>query len=119
MQNEEFNVHYEEVKEAVKRFEALQRLQKNKDFKFIINEGYLRDEAVRLVKMRADKSAIFNESIKNSIDNKIIGVGEFNEYLRTIHNIGVTAIAELEAYEAYENSQEFADTLVEDVIEED
>lgn len=112
--NEEFNVRYEEVLEAIKKFEALERLSKNKDFKFLITEGYLNNEAVRLVKMRADKSAIFNEAIKNSIDGKITGVGEFNEYLRNIHNTGLTAITELAAYEEYQNEKEAEATVVTD-----
>lgn len=47
-QIQQIEVGFEEAKEVIALRDALIRLQTNEDFKKVINENYLRDEALRL-----------------------------------------------------------------------
>jgi len=74
------------AKKHVELDEALTRLQSNRDFKRIITDGYFRDEAVRLVHLKASpemQTPFAQAAIVRSID----AIGELNDFFRTIkHN---------------------------------
>lgn len=55
---------------------AIERLQKNKDFKRVVIDGYLNAEAVRLVHQRSQPGMDVAE-----IDKAIVGIGQFVQYL--------------------------------------
>jgi hypothetical protein len=50
---DEIQVDIEQAREVVAESEALNRLFKNTDFKKLILEGYFKDEAARLVELKA------------------------------------------------------------------
>ena len=110
----ELELRLSQIKEVIKKGDALERLSKNKDFKFLILDGYLKEEAARLVKLRADNSSTFNEVIKKSIDSKITGVGEFNEFLRMIKKNSDSGIDELVKYEEYLAMKDMEGVIIED-----
>jgi hypothetical protein len=57
------------------------KLMKNRHFKDIIEEGYFKEEAARLVMA---KSAPLTEDQQRNIDGMIIGVGALANYLNMI-----------------------------------
>lgn len=73
--------------------ESLKRLMKNKDFQQIVLNGYLRDEAVRAVEQRAEPA--MQEHLA-AVDNVIVGIGQFHQYLKTINRFGDLAHKNLE-----------------------
>lgn len=62
------------IKEAqtkLDKYKALERLKKNRDFNQIINEGFLQEEAIRLVHLKAHpamQTIAHQESIIKQID---------------------------------------------------
>ena len=80
----------EEGKKTVHLRDALNLLSQNAEFKEIILEGYFKNEASRLVLLRADP-AMQSEEIQKSIDNSIIAVGNLRVYLNTIMQLGSMA----------------------------
>lgn len=63
-QYEEVEVSIREAKKMVELGNALQRLEKNRDFKKVIIDNYLREEAIRLVHLRGDPNMQDEESQK-------------------------------------------------------
>jgi len=61
--------------------EALQRLLRNRDFKRVIMEHYLRDEAVRAVKLMAAPECQ-NPTQQEALQKIIIGIGQLDQFLR-------------------------------------
>mgnify|MGYP000548386680 FL=1 len=59
---------------------ALDRLKKNKDFKDVVMKGYFREEAIRLVHLKANNSMQDPEAQK-SILNQIDAIGHFCVYM--------------------------------------
>lgn len=88
----------EQASESVKDLEALKRLEKNRDFKRLISDGYFKDEASRAVLMLADPSMQEPER-QRSLHNSIIACGEFRQYLGTKYQLGNIAIRSLAADE--------------------
>lgn len=86
----EIEVSIEEAKEVVELGKALDRLTNNQDFKLIIREGYLRDEAVRLVHLKGDPN-MQGESQQRNIDRDIMGIGSLLSYFRKIQYMSAQA----------------------------
>jgi hypothetical protein len=61
--------------------EALLRLEKNADFKAVISSGYLREQAIRLVLLKADP-AMQTPDKQASIVRQIDAIGELHDYFR-------------------------------------
>ena len=57
------------------------KLLKNKQFKDVIEDGYFKEEAARLVMA---KSAPLNEDQHKNIDGMILGIGSLSNYLNMI-----------------------------------
>lgn len=77
---------------------ALERLRRNPDFKSLIVQGYLKDEAVRLVHAKADPQ--FDSPTRQAaIDRDINAIGAFAVFLRTTEQLGGSAMASLETNE--------------------
>lgn len=100
---QEVEVSIEECKRIVDIRDSLNRLMKNKDFCKVIEEGYLREEAVRLVCAKASPS-LQSEEMQRRIIRDIDAIGSFNQYLSTIMQTGYQADKTLE--DAQETLQE-------------
>lgn len=99
------------AKEMVDIRDALVRLQKNKDFKKVIEEEYFLKEASRLVLARANLSLSADQ--KANILQMIDGIGCLSSYFDLIHRRG----AEMEqTIKTNENVRE--DLLKEEIINE-
>lgn len=85
-------------KADIKLLEALERLEKNRDFITIIGKGYLEKEALRLISFRTDPSSQSDISQRN-VMRDIDGIASFSDYLRHIRKDGDIAKASLERSE--------------------
>ena len=91
-------VSIEDAKKKIALFRALEKLQKNKDFKLLINTGYLENEAIRLVHLKSDFNMTAPEQ-QEFIDRAIVSIGNFRSYLSSIYQQGHGAIQALEDHE--------------------
>lgn len=74
------------IRESVKEVEfaeALQRLQNNRDFKRVVLDGYLTQEAVRLVHLMSDP-AVQDPATQQSIHLQLRAVGELNAFFQRV-----------------------------------
>ena len=74
----------------IKILDALNRLEKNADYKLIIGNGYLKEEALRLISLRTDPSTQSELSQRNLIRD-IDGIASFQDYLLHIRIEGENA----------------------------
>lgn len=88
----------DQAQDAIKDLEALKRLEKNRDFKRLITEGYFREEASRLVLMLPDPN-MQEPAMQKSMQEGIIACGQFRQYLGTKYQIGNAAVRSLAADE--------------------
>lgn len=94
--------------EIVEMYKSLIRLQNNRDFKKLIKEGYLEQEAIRLVHLKADPVYQTGER-QAAIDKDISAIGGLLQFFRTVaHNAGVA-----------EKSIEFDRATREDILSEE
>ena len=91
---EEVELTIKQAKEAVELKDSVLKLQKNKDFKAVINEGYFEKQASRLVLLKADPS-MQSERDQKEIDNNIIAIGYLRQYLSTLVQLGYKAEREV------------------------
>lgn len=70
--------------------EALERLQSNRDFKLLINEAYLRNEAIRLVHAKSDP-ATQDPDKQAAIIRDIDGIGCLLAFLRNTRQLAEMA----------------------------
>ena len=106
-QVQQVEVSIEDARKQIELSEKLRRLEKNKDFKALILDGLLREDAVRQVMLRATPQLHAPgpgaETAKNGIEARMSMIGELNNYFRYIHIEGEGAI---EAIKEYENTHE-------------
>lgn len=95
---DQLEVTIEQAQEAIKNMDALKQLEKHKAFKRIISEGFFKDEASRMVLLKADPSMASPE-MQESLDNGIIACGHFRQYLSGIYQLGNAAVRSLAADE--------------------
>ena len=78
-------VEINEAREWLKRDEALKRLLDNPDFQEVILEGYLKEEAVRLVSLKADPNFFFQgEQQMAYLDMLETGIGALHQYFNLV-----------------------------------
>ena len=70
-------------KKSVDLGNALERLLRNRDFKAVIMEGYMKDEAIRLVHLKADP-AMQTPASQHSIVSQIDAIGAVTSYLNEV-----------------------------------
>jgi len=87
----EIEIHIEQAKKDVEYGNTLDRLRKNKDFIEIVEEGFFRNEAERVCALKASPH-IQGDGEQAQIDNIIISIGGFREYLRTINQLRSMAL---------------------------
>lgn len=97
-QIEQVEVSIEHAKQAIELRDALDRLGKNEDFKKIMTEGYFKDEASRLVLLKADPEAQ-TEDTQRYLDNSITAIGYVRLYFSTIMQLGIQMERSLKADE--------------------
>lgn len=86
-------------KVAVELDKALQRLTQNRDFIQVIKTGYLEQEAIRLVHLKADPFMATPER-QASIVAQIDAIGGLLAYFRTIGQNAIQALKNIEQDEA-------------------
>lgn len=107
MHNQEFDLEQVEVSlteanEAIEMRNALLRLSENEDFKKIIHQKYFKDEASRLVLLRASPAFSTKED-QEALLKSIDAIGEFRMFLNTIDQVGKQMI---KSKEDLENTRE-------------
>lgn len=88
-------VTIEQCEEQIALLEALERLEGNDDFIFVITNNLLREEAIRAVKAEADEN--LDPKGKKGMKNVRICIGQLESYFRKIRifgNASKRAIAE-------------------------
>ena len=104
-------VTIEQLEEAIAMQDALEQLEQNVFYKKVIAEGYLKDNAVRLVHLKG-ASAMSDKSHQEGIIKQLDGIGSLSEHLRAIVNMGNIARKRLDEY-----SQELSQEELEDALE--
>jgi hypothetical protein len=72
-----------ENRQYLSLYEAFERLQENRDFKTVIQNGYLKDEAVRLVHLKADPNMQTPER-QEAILGGINGIGQLLSFFNAM-----------------------------------
>lgn len=80
---QEIDKSIQEARVTVELGNALARLQSNRDFKKVIETGYFKDEAVRLVHLLSDPNMQTPEK-QQAILSDIRAVGALKNYLGTV-----------------------------------
>lgn len=86
------------IKESKKTIElgaSLNRLMNNKDFKAVILDGYLREEAIRLVNLKGSPEIEGDPKKEAAVMKQIDSIGSFAGYLRTVFQMTQRAEKEL------------------------
>lgn len=119
MSTEQLNaveIDIERARELIELAEALKRLHNNKDFKLIIREGYFKEEASRVVIVRADPEMASEEDQKQ-INDIITSIGGLFAYFHKIYALGNRAQMSLVADEET-RSEILEEQLAEDDLNE-
>ena len=95
---EQVEISIEQAKVMIDNMKALDRLTDNKDFNKLFIEGYFKEEASRLVLLRADHNFQSDEDQKQLLA-AIDAIGRFKMYCNTIMVMGRRAERDLEASE--------------------
>lgn len=82
-QIEQIEINIERARDLISRADALDRLGSNPDFIRIIDEGYFKDEAVRLVHLKASPS-MQGERTQIEIIKQIDAIGSLMGYFQTL-----------------------------------
>lgn len=102
----------EKHKVSIARKQALDRLEKNPDFKLLITDGFLEQHAIRQVMLKAHPSLQSPET-QQLLDNQINAIGNFKQFLINVFTEGSNA------EEAMSQDEEtLADLLKEDLGDE-
>lgn len=98
-QMEIVEVEIDDAKVQISMADSLMRLHKNKDFKKVFLEGYMKDDLVRAVKSKADPAC--QDAVSQSMLNqRIESVGQLDQFMRTVFIFGNMASKSLADYEA-------------------
>lgn len=94
----ELEGNIEEFQARIKQQDKLVKLQENPEFKELIADGFLKDEAVRLTMLRG--SGYADAELKESCLAGIDAIGWLNSMLAAIHQLGNEARYKLPETEA-------------------
>lgn len=67
--------------------DALERLEKNDDFKKVILEGYFKDKAINGVSLLAT-DYVKQNGVRSEIMEQLIAISALEDYFATVHNLG-------------------------------
>lgn len=96
---QQIELNISQAKEILNLGQALSRLEDNRDFRKLIKQGYLEQEAIRLVHLKADPSYQTPER-QASIDKDIAAIGGLLQFFRTVAHNAAIAVKSIEADEA-------------------
>jgi hypothetical protein len=82
------------ARERVELGHALERLKHNPDFQKVVVKGYLEQEAIRLVHLKADP-AMDSPANQAAIDRLINSIGAFAQYLHVMGRQATQAVGAL------------------------
>jgi hypothetical protein len=85
--DKEYELELAERQSWIEMYEALQRLEENKDFKKIILDGYLKDSAVDKVSLLAT-DYVRTRNLRATIFEELVAISALEGYLHTIKNMG-------------------------------
>lgn len=91
----ELDHRIKESKRTIDLGQSLDRLLNNRDFKKIIIDGYLREEAIRLVNVKQEPQ-VQSQAAQDSIIRQIDAIGCFHDYLREVSRQADQALKSLE-----------------------
>ena len=100
---QEINITIEDAEKRVRLAELVREMEANAGFKELILEGYFKENASRLVMLKADKE-FQTEDKQNAIDKDILGISVLGEFLRNLKIIGDMAKESLTDHEATRES---------------
>lgn len=95
---ESLEISIDQAKKAIEKRNKLRTLIKDHNFTAIIDDGYFKDEAVRLVHLRADYNFKTPEAQEDNL-KQIEAIGIFKAYLHTVFQQGQAAENALENHE--------------------
>lgn len=98
-QYKELEVNIQEAKKMVDLGNALERLEKNRDFKKLFTEGYFREEAIRLVHLKGDAN-MQSEDMQKAITTAMDGITQVTQYCNRIRHSAYLAEKAIEDNEA-------------------
>lgn len=95
---EEIELNIKQAQKIVDVGTSLERLLLNRDFKKVIVEGYLEQEAVRLVHLKADES-MQTPAKQESVIKQIDAIGALSSYFNTVRWKAAQAVKAIDADE--------------------
>lgn len=90
---EQLEQQRDDVRTLLDRREMATRLAKNRDFKLLIMEGFMRDEAARLVQMSSDP--VLKEQERTDALNMAQATGHLKRFLQMIFTMASVAEREM------------------------
>lgn len=99
---ESVEITIEQAKQQIDNMQALDRLRKNKDFMELVEDGFMKDEAARLVLALAEP-ALQTEEHQKQLYKMVDAVGYFRQYLNKIYQFGHIAEGALKSHEDTRN----------------
>lgn len=81
----EIEVDIAQAKEVVELADALERLHGNADFQKVITEDLFKNEASRLVGLRANQQVHNNPAVLAGVDRAISMIGELQQHFHKIY----------------------------------
>ena len=94
-QIQQVEISIEAAEKKVNLRDSLYKLLDNDGFKEVVGDGYFKEEASRLVTNKANPG-LQDEDSQKFIDNSIIAIGYFQQYLQNIEQMGNMAEKSLE-----------------------
>lgn len=82
---EEVMLETVEMTEDVLRGEALERLRKNPDFKFLIEETYIKQKSIDLTSLLAN-NAIKQRGERPEVVEQLVAISNFNDWLLQVEH---------------------------------
>lgn len=99
----------EQAKHIIEMRDALVRLEKNRDFKKVITEGFLKDFVLNAIAVRARYEFRNNETLMQSNLHKIDAAAELHEFFRNLKANGIQCEHDLANAEALKLQVEMED----------
>ena len=76
--------------DLIRKWEALERLKENPDFKVVVLDGYLKGKAIEFTSLLAT-DYVRRNNLRSTIFEQLAAISCFEEYLRMIENLGAPA----------------------------
>lgn len=95
---EEIELNIKQAQKIVDAGTSLERLMLNRDFKKVFIEGYLEQEAIRLVHLKSDES-MQTPAKQESVIKQIDAIGAVSSYLNTVRWKAAQAVKAIDADE--------------------